>query len=541
MKNRRLSKILICVLFLVNLIPLVSILSYKPWGYETEDGSEIQVYWESEVQEKDYRIPQDMDLLETDKFYVWIRSTVFANDSADNFTVRLFGYRIETIEYWDSRLNATRTRQEKVFDVFKDEITLEVEAEDSPYEWSDERFGIIVVNQETFPSFKNTNQTERVQVIFHERIFEFDHWTNIAEIEVTKTHGQFNVELMWWIGWSIIIIFVFIFFAYLISKKAGLAPPPPSWYFWPMLASVVVGMMVIFVLMIGLPIEVVGRTMSILPPLWIPILAGIWLDFYLPNRFSGKVRPYIFLEVDGDTQVIVGIWPLWGYFKGEQLEFVKDKTSYKEFGKRLLVGGFPQPDWIFNPKVPIKSKNKELPHIFGIKSYEEHQAKFEKREKWWIGLICLILLSLMALTPLFTGTASIPTGIASILLFLLAGGIFVITAIRLTSPRLEVEQILHQSEITVLTNIQAVKAMKEFAKKTLDEHMKFVAESEKGYFDRLKAAVKRYADSYRGETKKSESMMKEKLEKLKLLEDVVEWERSKKLIEKSKEKSKKPS
>lgn len=522
-------------LFLFNFIPLVIVSSYKPWGKETYNGSEIQVYWESKVQEKDYRIPQDLDVLETDEFKIWIRSIYFPM-RADNVTIQLFDYHIVEITYFDPTINATRTKQDRVYDIFKDEITLEIESGDSPYEWSDSRFGIISVNRETFPSFKNVNRTERVRVIFNEVEIEFDHWTNIAEVEITKTYGQFNTEHTFWLGIGIFILLVFIFIAGLIHRRAGVSPPPPSWYFWPMFLSFGVGLILLAFLLMGLPIESFTRFMSILPPVWIAFLVGIWLDFELPKRFSGKVEPYVFLEVDGDgTKTLVSIWALWGYFRGNKLEFIKNKNSYWEFGKRLLKGGCPAPDWIFKPKVPLTSKNKELPHVFGVTSFVQTPSSFKRDFKWYNVLISVVILPLIAIFPLLSGVANFSTGIAGLFILFIAVCYFVFTSIQLTSPSLEANQILHPSELTVLTNIHAISAMKVFVNETLQKHIEFVKDSEKTFFSRLKESIKRYRDAFTGKMKPlviKEDFVKEKDERMKQLLDVIEWSKSKGLLEK---------
>ena len=108
MRKRVIISLLVVVFLNVQIVN-----SWKVWGMVLPSGSEIQVYWYSKIGEKDYRIPQDLEVLELDEFTVWFR---FSQTNEINFTVQLYSSNVYERIKIDPDTNETYTTNVKVYD-----------------------------------------------------------------------------------------------------------------------------------------------------------------------------------------------------------------------------------------------------------------------------------------------------------------------------------------------------------------------------------------------------------------------------------------
>ena len=92
MKRRYLRLLPILLICMMMFIPLAPSNAWKIWGQEIPSGDiEIQIFWYSEINKKDFRIPQDLDLLELDSFCIWMR---FEKVDEINFSVQIYDYSV---------------------------------------------------------------------------------------------------------------------------------------------------------------------------------------------------------------------------------------------------------------------------------------------------------------------------------------------------------------------------------------------------------------------------------------------------------------
>ena len=539
MKKKMISVIILALTFLVLFNQANSqSLAWKPWGIVTQDGSEIQPFWFSKVEQKDYRIPQDIDLLQADDFEIYIRSNLFSQGKKDSVTIQLFA-GVTELEYYVDLDNITHSRQVVRYDVLLAEKTFD-NLTGGQNEFNDDRIAIVKINRETFPEFIQANATERIQIVFHEMIICFDHLTNIADIEVTKTYGRWNMELTAFIALSFIFfILPAIFGSVALHKKVGVMNDPPAWYVWLLFFMLIMMLFVISVLLAGMPLESLSKFMITIPPFWLPLLISIWLIFWLTPKFQRSLEKCIFLTVRiVNDKLKIGIFPMLSYYRHSKLELVKKKNDWKHTFVRFLKGGNVVDMSIITPKVPTESENKEIQRVIACSNFKYEDAKIEFKKPTL--MIILPFLSLMYL--LFSVLIiELDFFIVFVLVIILVINLVIILfmCLDIQKPVIETKESDHRSETAVIADIRAVKNIKKSLKELSVKYAEDMAEMSKNSVEMLGEGLEAFDRAYNGLEEKeieidlTDEKLVEKLENIDIFKKVLEWQKSKQLKKKS--------
>lgn len=537
MKRRYLRLLPVLFLFLVVLIPLSPSNGWKIWGQELPDGSgEIQVFWYSQVNKQDFRIPQDINLLELDEFTVWFR---FTSVDSINFTVQIYDYSVYTRTKIDPENNETYTTQVQIYDILKDSKTFNVSRGQGV---NDRRFGVAEINQDNIPSIRSTNVTQLVQLICKGMIIEFYHRTNPAEIEITKRAKEWNMELTGAIMISLIMIMGFIVVAVHIRRRLGRAPKPPKWYFWPFLAGFFFLIYVAFMLLQGLTMEIIMRDIIMIPWVLIPATFGVYLVFYLLDKFSSELESYFFLTIKMiENKLRIGPYELYGYRRKGKLELTIEPDSWSETIKKLFTGGFRLPDEVVNPAVRIDSDNpSEFPHVFAVESCDIQPAKIKRHNPslkvaaFTIGSFVFMIL------PFLVDSASLMTAILTSILFIASLMVLVVNSITFTVPSLKITPLTHRSQVGVITDARAIDSIKNTLQEVLKNWGKERAQMSADSLKYIKYALTEYESTYKGiDTKELDlELDEETIKTIKDIKKTLKWGKSKKIIKELEDKIK---
>lgn len=508
--------------------------SWEVWGQELPSGNEIQIFWYSRISDKDFRIPQDLEIVEIDEFSVWFRFTN-RSQSSINFSVQVWDFSLAEKTQIDPETNESFRSIVRIYDklvVEKSFLTLAGE------NVGDTRFGVEEINAKVLPEFKSTNQTQLVQVVVEGIVIEFHHLTNPAEIEVIKTRSAWNIELIMFLISSICIIMFFVLLAVGIHYRAGYSPSPPAWYFYPFVLMGAFFIMVMFVLLQGLPIEVFIRNVSVMPPYYISITFGVWLTFYLIHKFKSHLEPYLIFGIRTvNNKLRISPHVLKVYRRKNKQEAVVEEEDWSEFVRRLFVGGIKLPDPIVNPIITILSDNvDDFPQIRAVssvfKKVSKFSAHFPKHAKYTVSFFILTIL--MIFLPLMLNMASPVSSGFTLILFGASIFALVIDSITITPPILEISPLQHKSEVEMLVTARAVQSaietMKEMAKQWAEDR----AQASQDSVAFLTEALTMFNKAYTGKIdldEKSDLETKD-IEDLKELSKVLKWEQVKELFKK---------
>ena len=514
---------------MIVLIPFSSLNAWRIWGQTLPSGNaEIQVYWYSEINEIDFRIPQDLDLLELDEFSVWFR---FEKVDQINFTVQIYDYSVYTHTKIDPVTNDTYTTQTQIYNILKDSKEFSAKRAQGV---NDRRFADIKIDQDNFPVLRSTNVTQLVQVIVQGYIIEFYHRTNPAEIEITKKAKEWNMEIMGAVGISIMIIMGFVFIAVQIRLKVGRAPSPPKWYFWPFVFGMFFLVYVGFMLLQGLTMETIMRDIIMIPWILIPATFGVYLVFFLLDKFSADLESFFFLTIKlVENKLRVGPYELYGYRRKKKLELTIDPDSWYETVKKLFTGGFKPPDEVINPTVRVDSDNPiEFPNIFPVETCDIQPAKIRKHKCGWKTGVFVIGAFMFMVLPFLVGSASFMTAILTTSLFITSLVVLCINSISVTNPSIKIGPLTHRSQVGVITDARAVDSIAGTLRETLKNWAKDRSKVSADSIKYVKHALQEYEDAYKGIGKDLEVEFDE--ETIKTIKDVqktLKWNKSKKIIE----------
>ncbi len=529
----------ISVLFMIVLIPLASMNAWRIWGTVLPSGDcEIQVYWKSrsDLDKRDYRITQDIDLLELDEFIVWFR---FEKVDKINFTVQLYDYSVQTRTKIDPETNETYTTQIKIYDILKKSKDFSVSRGDNI---NDKRFAEIYIDRENFPALKSTNVTQLIQVICQGFIIEFYHKTDPSLVEVIKRAGEWNTELIGTAFVSMAIIMCFVMFAVQIKRKVGRAPSPPHWFYFVLLAGALVLIYVAFMGLQGEPTEMIERSFTMIPWFVIPTAFGCYLVFYLLDRFSADLRTYFFLTIKlKENRLRIGPYILYGYRRKGKLEMTIDPESWFETVKKLFVGGFKPPDEVVNPTVRVDSDNPvEFQDIFPVAVCNIQPTAIKKHKPGWKTCGFAIGAFMFMFLPLMVGTVSFLTAILTSSLFIVSLIVIVIDSTSITNPSIKIDPLDHRSQVAVITDARAVDSIAGTLRETLKNWAKDRSKVSADSVKYVKYALKEYEDAYKGIGKDIEIELDEETVKdIKEVLKTLKWNKSKKIVDELEAKLKK--
>jgi len=365
-------------------------------------------------------------------------------------------------------------------------------------------------------------------------IIEFYHLTNPAEIEITKRAKEWNMELMGAIGLSLMMIMGFTVIAVQIRRKVGRAPSPPKWYFWPFLGGFFFLIYVAFMLLQGLTMETIMRDIIMIPWILIPATFGVYLVFYLLDKFSADLESFFFLTIRlVGNKLRVGPYELYGYRRKKKLELTIDPDSWYETIKKLFTGGFKPPDEVVNPTVRVDSDNPdEFPNVFTVAECNIRPTKIKKHKPGWKTGVFAIGAFMFMVLPFLMETASFMTAILTSSLFIVSLIVIVINSISITNPSIKIDPLEHRSQVAVITDARAVDSIARTLRETLKSWAKDTSKVSADSIQYVKYALKEYEEAYKGIDEDPEIVLDE--ETIKIIKDIkktLRWSKSKKIIE----------
>lgn len=519
----------VCALLLMVFIPLSSLNAWKIWGQELPSGdAEIQVFWYSNINKRDFRIPQDLDLLELDEFSVYFR---FEKVNTINFTVQLYDFSLVQRTSVDPETNKTEVSWTKNYDILRDSREFSANRSQGT---QDRRFAVIEITRENFPALKSSNVTQLVQVVCQGYFIEFYHLTNPAEIEIIKKAKEWNMEVIGAVGLSLMMVMGFAVIAVQIRRKLGRAPSPPKWYFWPFLGGFFLLVYTAFLLMQGLTMEMISRSFIMIPWILLPAVFGVYFVFFLLDKFSADLDVYFFLTIKlVGNKLRIGPHELYGYRRKNKLELTIDPDSWYETIKKLFTGGFKPPDEVVNPTIRVDSDNpEEFPHVFPVAECKIQKSDIKKHKPGWKTGVFVIGAFMFMVFPLLLESASLMTALLTIGLFLVSLIVLVINSVTIVNPSIKIDPLVHRSQVAVITEARAVESIAGTLRETLKSWAKDRSKVSADSIKYVKHALKEYEEAYKGIDKDLEIELDE--ETIKVIKDIqktLKWSKSKKLVE----------
>jgi hypothetical protein len=432
--------------------------AFVPWGLVADDESVIQPFTTSRSTGKDYRIPQDEDLIEIDYFYVYLewRGSQTTREFILQFSELkqreiIVGDIITTEEYWD-------VYAEKVVSMVK-----------GANEWNDPRFALKKIDNNELPDFKKSDSKEMIKILYRNLEIEFFHRTSYAEVEQTKTIQAWNLEAIILAAWVVFLGFLAGGFSRWILNRATYVPDLPHWSIWIILFLFLFIASILFLLIAGYDLDSIIRVILIIPAPVLAVFVMIYFAFWLAARFRPKrLREFLFIILDlpkledvksgirklrDEHDLPVDAEIMEGYINPSgEIELVNDPDSYWETFRRVKMGGIKFNMKKLGKRIRIKQRFKNFDDIIFCEKFEKQDLEVKVKPNALASISSVIII-----VGIFTWIVPLIFNFASIL-FSILGTIFLGSGIlfffwenvEVTSPIITVTPITDRDAITII-------------------------------------------------------------------------------------------
>lgn len=405
--------------------------AFVPWGIVADDESVIQPFITSRTTGKDFRIPQDIDRLDIDNFWVYLewRGTTTAREFIVQFLeekeIVIVSGGVSTIEtYWE---------------VFDEAVVQMIKGSN---EWSDPRFSLKKIDNNVIAGFKKADTKEKIIILYRNIEIEFMHLTSYGEIEQTKTLQQWNMEAIILALWTIFLGFVSGGASKWILNKATYVPDLPHWSLWILIALIIIFGTFMFFLVAGYNLDEVIRVIVLLPAPVVSVFFSVYFAFWLASKFRPKKLLeilFIILDIPKLEDVASGKRTLKderelptdavvmdGYInENGEIELVNDPDSYWETIRRIKMGGIKFNIKKLGKRIRVRQKLKNFDDIIFCERFEKNDIEVEIKDGalYSISSVIIIVGIFTWILPLFLQMASVITSILGTL-FLVVGTLF---------------------------------------------------------------------------------------------------------------------
>jgi len=432
--------------------------AFTPWGIVADDESVIQPFITSRSTKKDFRIPQDLQTLDIDSFYVYL-------EWRGSTTVREF--IIQILEEKELEIIVGSETTIEIYWEIRDEITIQMSK--GVNEWNDPRFALKLIDNNIMYGFQKADNTEKIRILYRNVEIEFFHKTSYAEIEQTKTVQQWNTEAIILAFWTIFLGFVSAFASRWILNKATYVPDLPHWSLWILIFLIIVISAVLFFMISGYNLDEILRVIVLIPAPIISVFFAVYFAFWLASVFRPKkLLEILFVVLDLPTlneirtgerklrdekDLPVDAIVMDGYINQDGIiELVNDPDSYWETVRRIKMGGIRFNIAKLGKRIKIKQKLKNFDDIIFVESFEKNdiEVKIKDNALYSVSSIILIIGAFTWIVPLFLSIASVITSIIGTL-FLVSGALFFVWEnVDISSPIVNVSPITDRDAITII-------------------------------------------------------------------------------------------
>lgn len=405
--------------------------AFVPWGIVADDESVIQPFITSRSTGKDFRIPQDQDMLDIDYFYVYLEWR--GSSTTREFIIQILEEKEREIIVGD------RVTTETYWEIYDEKIVQMIKGSN---EWNDPRFALKTIDNNVISGLKKSDSKEKIRILYRDLEIEFFHRTSYAEIEQTKTAQQWNTEAIILALWTIFLGFLSGIASKWILNKATYVPDLPHWSLWVLIFLVIVISTILFFLIAGYNPDEVMRVIVLIPAPVVSIFFSVYFAFWLASKFRPKkLLEILFIILDipsldevksgertlkDERELPVDAEIMDGFInENGEIELVNDPDSYWETVRRLKMGGIKFNVKKLGKRIRIKQKLKNFDDIIFCEKFEKNdlEVKVKDGALYSVSSVILLVGIFTWLLPLFIGMASIITSILGTC-FLLSGGLF---------------------------------------------------------------------------------------------------------------------